>query len=170
MNQFIQKIPAIVLQIAKEEDEILKKFGKGIFFIPELAFSYKLGKELGKVGHKHYNDFKWNREVKIGKEGPSDLVFDINNEKVVIEVKMISMFDKYKKDIDKLKQIDDKNIRKIFIALIDTYRGEEELDYKIIEMNKLNLKPLKMPFDQIKSKYSPHNKPVSCIISIWEVK
>ena len=42
----LNKISDLIVDVARREDLILRRVGKGVLLIPELAFSYAVGREL----------------------------------------------------------------------------------------------------------------------------
>ena len=47
MEQILNDIKSKIIDVALREEKILKSLGKGIFFMPELAFSYAVGSGIG---------------------------------------------------------------------------------------------------------------------------
>ena len=89
-----------------ENDNLRENFNKGIFFMPELAFSYECGKAL-KIRHSSLSkdEFELYRELKLENGGISDIVFKSNSTTVVVEFKMDDKIGAYIKDIQKLQKL-----------------------------------------------------------------
>ena len=106
----------------KQELRLKETVSKGIFFMPELAFVFECGIEIMKKKYdifRHMNTFpEMKREENLGNGGPSDLIFDFGNSKIIIEFKMIYKEDDYHRDIKKLKKLDN-SYTKLFCALTD---------------------------------------------------
>ena len=119
-----------IIDVTLKEDEILQRIGKGIFYMPELAFAYTVGKEIYLNRKRIFDnqEVEWLRESKIKRQGEHaneifDLIFEIGkntiDNTIVIEFKMPDKKDKYKMDIEKLHRIQNLpvNYTKIFCAL-----------------------------------------------------
>lgn len=118
-------ITGVIQQIEKE----LAQYKKGIFFAPELHIAFEIGKALFKERRNVFGteEVKWHREVDLKNGGPSDLVFEANNEKIVFEFKVSDTSQSYEKDINKLERLSESNefIRhRFFIALVDHFPGQ----------------------------------------------
>lgn len=115
----LARLAGVICQVAQEEDRDLQPLGKSIFFVPEVAFAYLVGKALAdkalaKVSveaRRVFADLEWVRERSVdGKLGPSDLVLRPKSatsvKPIVVEFKAYDAPTmKIKDDIRKLRQI-----------------------------------------------------------------
>ena len=130
----IEQILESILEIDKELKSINNK---GIYFAPELFIAFHVGKSIYKKREQIFStkDIEWERETRIPGYGIFDIAFKTGNtRKVVIEIKLISTGNSYKRDIEKLKSLD-KNILKLFVVLIDAEASEGH-DGRIITLKK----------------------------------
>ena len=105
----VEKISDLIVDVARKEDLILRRVGKGILLIPELAFTYLVGRQIALYAESIFgtNNVSWKPETTITSDsGRTDLVFDVRDRKgIAIEFKIGGMGESYIRDIDKLKAI-----------------------------------------------------------------
>ena len=174
---------AIVSTIRKEDLELYQLHNKGIFFLPELAITYLVGKSIMVNSKKifGYKVIDWVPETRVEKGlGRSDLILELENGlKLIFEFKVRCDTKKYIADINKLLNVKSAKYLKFFCALMDCYAGEELINNKtvniiekefdgrisrVVEENKY--------FDYFTTKdhaiqYS--KKQMSCVIGLWEI-
>lgn len=173
----LNKIAEAIYKVAEYENKMLEKIAnKGIFFMPEIAFAYTCGKEIMRSRREIFGteNVRWLREVNLGNGGPSDLVFELNdNKKLVIEFKAAhdhTYYD-YHQDIKKLSILKDPNITKVFCALIDTFTSklpDDGRQRKVTRLQDINVEPIfQKSFPTLQNKYVNE---ISCVVAVWLVK
>lgn len=162
--------------ILKEEED-LKNIDKGIFFAPELALAYLIGKSIFENRENIFNTSPdkvlWKREVNLKNGGPSDIIFEVldNSGSVtyyVIEVKLRDTVHAYQRDINKLKALDG-NHRKFFCALIDTFDKENDPRIKTLEEENSESVSRVDDFMIFKTNQDWYVKDIYCVVGFWEV-
>ncbi len=160
-----------ILDVAQKENKILmEQHGKGIFFMPELAFAYLCGKSIMKNQTEIFGkaDYRWVREKEYKNYGIADLVFealDDSSPEVVIEFKMDDTSHKYLRDIKKLRSLKG-NFKKYFCSLKWVFTDQVE-DF---------LSKLKKKFDSklighktIGTSVGSSKRGDQCLLILWEV-
>lgn len=104
------KLFETIVEVAKNEnEELTQKFGKGIYFMPELAFAYLCGKSIMMKQNTIFNgaEYSWVREKEYKRYGVADLVLETKtyNPEIVIEFKMDDTYHNYLKDVEKLRSL-----------------------------------------------------------------
>ncbi|MBR9859787.1 hypothetical protein GYB22_03380 [bacterium] len=122
----------ILTELTLREDEQLRALtGKGIFFIPELAFAYLCGKALFSK-NEISKEYIWVRERTYPEYGIADLVLEPIDQSVhkeiVLEFKMDVAIDSYISDIIKLQRLSE-SYHRYLIALKFLFSEQIE-DYK----------------------------------------
>ena len=112
---------ATILKVATDENVILmEQFGKGIFFMPELAFAYLCGKSIMKNQTAIFGniEYHWVREKEYKNYGIADMLFEVMDDspEIMIEFKMDIPSYKYLADIEKLRRLDG-NFKNISVVL-----------------------------------------------------
>ena len=171
-------IRATIINIALREEAILRQAGKGIFFMPELAFAYDVGKEIYLTRKAVLLDesYEWKREEKVAEGyGIADLIFENGKreDRIVFEFKVLSKDYKYKADILKLKELPKENL-KLFCSL------EEVFTKSINDESNRRIKRIAADYKDSISKvgedfyFSTDLKPryqqdVVCFVELWRV-
>ena len=104
----------------------------------------------------------------MGNGGPSDLIFEISDETVVIEFKIASTWNAYENDILKLQRLktdDIMNCHKYFVTLIDQFTGKQ--DGRIDFLENLGLSCLGK--ERIPVQYSAYKGEVTCVICLYQI-
>lgn len=174
----------ITSTIRKEDLELYQLHNKGIFFLPELAVTYLVGKAILFNSERIFGCKvkEWISENRVRPDlGPTDLVLKLeNNTTVIFEFKTRRHTKNFINDINKLAGIESSNYVKFFCALIDCYAGEEFNGNKTIEVieKEVGTKITRVVeqnkfFDYFTTKdhavqYS--HKQMSCVIGLWQVK
>jgi len=170
----LNKIANIIVNVARKEDLILRHVGKGIFHLPELAFTYIIGREIAINAENIFgtSNIEWFLEKNITeKAGRTDLVFEVNKKNgIAIEFKIGGKHETYIKDIEKLKNIPD-NYETIFCALIDAWPDQLHSDPRIIAVKSVpGVKPIcKDEFFDFFATLSDFVHQICCIVGIWQV-
>jgi hypothetical protein len=167
-TKLFDSIKSVVLQIETELYEINKS---GIFFAPELYLAFEIGKALFREREAIFGtiDLEWIRERNLGNGGPSDLIFECGNEKIVFEFKIASTYNDYERDVIKLQKLlsnDKITYHKFFVALIDHFPNK--YDGRIDYLEKSGLRCLGNK--DIEVKYSGYRGNVNCNLVFYEVK
>ena len=172
----IDNISDLIVDVARKEDRILRRIGKGVLLMPELAFAYIVGKELASKARSIFgtDNVSWKPENMVTNEsGITDLVFEVKQGKnVAIEFKIGGHQDNYKKDIEKLKNIPD-NYEKIFCALIDAWPNNIEKDTRVqaVESQEgVNRICRDNFFDYFTTIHEEYKGQLCCIVGIWHVQ
>jgi len=178
MKKYIDDIIKKIVEVAKKENKELMQIADnnlnselGIFHMPELAFAYECGKQIMQNSNNIFGENipKWCREVDLGNGGPSDLVFQFNDEsKIVIEFKMRDTGDAYISDVDKLSKLQDRKIVKLFCAVIDTMKKDLLFDGRV---KKINSDPRTETFylDSFNTNQTWYKSEVHALIGIWKI-
>ncbi len=174
----------IFAALKREDKELSNLHNKGIFLLQELAVNHLIGKAIVEKGKQIFNKEidTWIFEEKIQSNlNRSDIVITFNdNYKVVIEVKTRFKLKKYFDDIDKLYQIRDKKIMKIFCGLMDFEVGKVNEENKKLKMFEERF-PDRITriveddkfFDYFTTKdHASKNadKQMCCVVGLWVVK
>lgn len=178
MESIIKNIYKEIVSVAVSEDGILKKIcGKGIFFMPELALIFQVGKSIFTNYDKIFQEkgWEWEREYKVEPEGPSDLILNNLNSKrkIIIEFKIKNTYHSYIKDVEKLSRINGDNNTKLFCALMDVFSNDMFNDKRFIEFEKRTenlVERIPKEFDFFTTLYSNYKHHVACLVGMWKVK
>ncbi|MGZ5281517.1 MAG: hypothetical protein ACXWEY_04495 [Bacteroidia bacterium] len=183
-----KRILDTIFQVVHDEDLELQRTAKqGIFFAPELALVYLIGRKIYQKRKYifHTEDVKWLREQKIGTTGICDLIFEICegdfSRKVYIEFKLRDNVDSYARDIEKLREKDcysHIDIR-LFCAVIDAFEFDRDGRIDMLEKKfdksvhpegaifRINENFADYSFETVQNWYK---KQVYAIVGLWEVK
>jgi len=160
-----------ILQVAEDENKYLfDHFRKGIFFMPELAFSYQCGKAVmeDKTSILGNSEYSWVREKEYKDYGFADLVFELENDEpeIVIEFKMDDTWNSYLKDVEKLRSLAG-NYRRFFCSLKWVYSDQVETFMETLK-NKLDSTLIgKKDLETIVKAGSRGDR---CLLTLWEVR
>jgi hypothetical protein len=173
----IDIIKELIADVVKREEEELSALNKGIFFCPERAIVYLIGKRISQHRDRIFenpNEITWDMERVLGNKGPSDLVFlKGNTPLLVMEFKIDETYEKYVNDIVKLHTLKMYQPSKVFCALIDAFERDGESDIRIqrteelAKKNGIGIKRIK-PWPTFRTKHWCKSQ-VICIIAMWEV-
>ncbi|MGD8781486.1 MAG: hypothetical protein PVH88_21285 [Ignavibacteria bacterium] len=183
-KELIELKDTIVSAIRGEDLQLFDLHKKGIFFIPELAVTYLVGRAIVKNSYQIFGEEvkNWIAEHRIQDDvGPNDLILTLeSNVKVVFEFKTRPKdIYRYLKDIEKLSKINDDNVIKIFCGLMEYVSGTEYNDdfikmfedkakvplHRIVEDNKF--------FDYFTTKdhaIQNYDKQMCCVVGLWKVE
>ena len=153
----------------KENKELIQKFGKGIFFMPELAFSYLCGKSIMMEQSSIFgaDDYTWVREKAFKNYGIADMVFESksDNPETVIEFKMDDTYHNYLRDVEKLRGLEG-NFKKYFCALKWEFADQTE---KFLEVLLNELDSELIDHKVIKTIVNNSKLGDRCLLTLWEV-
>lgn len=154
--------------IEREEDE-LSSINEGIYWMPELALAYAIGKEIKRL----HPDAVWAREFSPpGYQGIADLF--ING--ILVEIKLRSTMDAYKRDIVKLKDLSltyqgtsPLEVKhKVFLCLADAF--ENQVDGRFKEIEEMANASQVGKYFHFPTKQNWYSTKVYCKVGMWEVK
>lgn len=164
-----QKLYDLIFNTLKKENEELQELTDyGIFFAPELYIATLLGKEIKRKEMDIFGEsVEWKREVQLDKKvGPTDIVFEKDQEIFVFEIKLRDTYHSYISDINKLKKLDS-NYRKYFLALVDAWESVKEKDKRIKEIKKLtNVSKVVSDFKLFKDR---NEGKICCVVGLWRL-
>lgn len=174
IKEFLLHLRQAIIDVSLEEDKLLADIAdKGIFFVPEIALVYLIGRKVSENCLQMNTKLEWNKEEKLSDDyGFADLVFrgsDIGT--VVIEFKKSATIDAYIDDVRKLQKLDSKYV-KIFCILADVFQMELENDPRINRLEEIFINEIHRieDFFCFQTGYSNYHKTVNCLIGVWEVK
>jgi len=178
MKKYIEGIADKIIKVAREENKQLMEIADnslnqdlGIFNMPELAFAYECGKQIMQNANVLFgkNIPQWSRELNLGNGGPSDLVFNFNDgNQIVIEFKMRDTADAYFSDLNKLSELKDEKIIKLFCAVIDVFPKDLKNDGRVTKVNN-DEKTKAIAIDSFKTNQSWYTSEVHALVGIWKV-
>ncbi|MCE9614890.1 MAG: hypothetical protein K8T26_11475 [Lentisphaerae bacterium] len=167
--------------VAQEEDKELRQLcGEGIFWMPELAFAYAVGKHAIKVlnsGNRNESPYQWRRETQIDGQGPVDLIImEPSGTEVVVEFKMRDTESAYVADINKLHALKSNNPsrRAAFCVLCDAWDDHWQDDPRLQVIQRLSsagepsVRPIgdAVPIQTVQNRYAGK---IACVVAMWEV-
>ena len=167
----------IYYEVLSIENELKAITGEGVFFAPELYIGFRISKAIYLNRKNIFGDenVKWHREIKEGDSGPSDIVFQIPEEKdikknktiMVIELKLRSTYDAYKRDIMKLQRIKEVPY-KYFCVLLDSFiEDNDERVKNLYNIEGVNLVQIDHRF--FKTKQDWYASQVYCNLNLIKV-
>lgn len=180
-NERHEKLAGLVCsqidEVVQAEENALKALDQGIFFMPELALSYLVGKGVA-AAIKHDPSFSgvtWAREMCMQGSGPCDFVLVEPQGSVICiaEFKMRQNDDEYFADVQKLATFDKSSVR-VFCALVDAWSGQRECDPRIERLtNRCGKAGIPLDrigewrvFETIQDRYAGA---ISCVVATWRV-
>lgn len=180
MERYVQNITDKIVQVAKTENEKLMSISNnainsklGIFHMPELAFAYECGKQIMQNANEIFegNIPEWCRELVLDKSaGPTDLVFAFEDEqKIAIEFKMRDTEYAYTGDLDKLSNIKDNNVTRIFCAIVDTMEKDLPYDGRVLKIEN-DERTEKLYINSFKTNQTWYASSVYASIGVWKIK
>ncbi len=179
MERYIQNITDKIVQVAKEENRKLLSIASnklnselGIFQMPELAFAYECGKQIMQNANEIFEENipEWCRELDLGNGGPTDLVFILDDgQKIAIEFKMRNTGDAYIGDLNKLSNINDGEVIKLFCAIVDTMEKDLPYDGRVSKINE-DKRTEKLYINSLKTNQTWYKSDVYALIGIWKVR
>ena len=177
MKKALKKIAETIHHVAMREDvELSELVNEGIFFVPELAFAYAVGKKIMDNRETIFDGepVKWRREIDLGNGRPTDLVFEYDDGKrIAIEFKISGKESAYLGDIQKLLKLPAENTARIFCALVDAFEKEGRNDARVQAVEKklpdAQISPLLNPFPIFSTKQVRYQSPIVCVVGVWSV-
>jgi hypothetical protein len=170
-EKLFSTIVETVSNIDKDLNGICKK---SIFFAPELYVAFLIGREIKINESDIFNEsVEWLRELNLDlgnpKGGPIDIVFNYPNTTLAIELKMVSKFQEYVQDIEKLLKLRYKPYQKYFCALVDSDEPNKDNRLTALE-NQYGDKLRIVGSHSFLTTWNRMNvKQVNCLIRLYEV-
>ncbi len=166
---------SIFATLEKEDQELSQLSDEGIFYAPELYIAILMGKAIKTNESEIFNaESKWIRETLFGNGGPTDFAFQVGNTKYVFELKLRDTVHSYINDVQKLKSMRDKediHYEKYFIALVDSYTRNNELDGRISSLEQHFPDLRRIAIEDFASKQSRYTKrDIFCNVVLWKVE
>ena len=168
-----------IVQLVEREEKILRKLDKGVFFMPELALSYKLGMSFLQKQKEIFGDDGWDaeRELKLHASGPTDLVLmnDSFDKDIIFEYKVRGRYkgpNSYFADIEKLNQHPSDKYIKYFCALVDAFEDANQNDGRILEVNNKYKDIITWRPDQFhyfKTIEHVYKEQIVSVIALWQI-
>lgn len=174
MSQILTRIANIIVDVARNEDLLLRRVGRGIFVVPELAFVYTVGRTIASRAHEIFGttDVRWLPESAIGDVGRVDLKFEVKDQPTyAFEFKRSGTGAAYVQDLKKLASLDDGKYERIFCALIDAWPDDIDPNPRIkaVEESGIPLERLIEHFDFFATLDSRYVNQVCCVVGLWHV-
>ena len=176
MENAVTRIAETIHHVAMREDvELSELVNEGIFFVPELAFAYAVGKKIMEDRERVFSGapVKWRREIDLGNGGPTDLVFQYKDGKrIAFEFKISGKPSAYLGDIRKLSNLPAENTARIFCALVVAFEKDRREDLRIQAVQRFQdeqIHPLLDPFPFFSTKQRRYQSPIACVVGIWSV-
>ncbi|TAJ10586.1 MAG: hypothetical protein EPO61_01895 [Nitrospirae bacterium] len=167
----------LVLDVALRENIALLNVGEGIFFLPERAFVYNVGKAIAVNATSLFGSdrVRWLPETKVGSGGPSDLVYEVEGQKgLVIEFKRRGNIDRNLQDLTKLADLDGNKYHRFFCVLVDAWPEKLHEDPRITNIESCLSPPkkvarVKSQFDFFSTLDRDFVNQVCCVVCLWEI-
>jgi hypothetical protein len=175
MSPVLKALADTIIDIARNEDAVLRRVRQGIFHMPELAFVHAVGRAIAARAHEIFAtpNVRWLPEVSIGgAHGPTDLVFEVEGQKAyAFEFKQGANAESYVRDLRKLASLDAERYERIFCALIDTWPKEIDPNPRITAVVKsgVPVERLVEHFDFFATLDSRFKNQVCCVVGLWRV-
>ena len=175
LDSILLSIHKEIISFAKTEDQFLSNhLNKGIFFMPEIAFVYGVGKAIMSKYKEIFLDHKveWLREIRLEKGGPCDLIFDVENAgKIVIEFKVRSTLEAYSQDVQKLKYLIGDNATRLFCALSNVFEKDLPADLRIKRLEDEYSSSIQRVGDLYNfPTWDVYAHPIYCVIGFWKIQ
>ena len=176
MDQIIQNLKKTIFKVAEHEDRDLNGIcDKGIFYMPDLAFAYIVGKEIARNADTVFEGLKytWSREYTLDEYGVAAAIFEAQDpahQSILIQFKMRDTFLSYINDIKDLRrQKQEGQYRKLFCAVVEVFEQQYDEYFRSLKEafgREANLLGTTRPFYTWSDKYKQQ---LVYIIGLWEV-
>lgn len=170
----IASIREAAVAVARREDaELHTLTGGGVFDVPELAFSYLVGKDLvGRHQGSGPEDVEWDQERVLGNGGPTDLVFRAGGAKpLAVEFKVGGTWPSYVRDVEKLALLDPAGYERVFCALVDAFARDGASDVRIAKLEtscRGRIEVVGTP-TVIPTRHARYAAPIVCVVGVWRL-
>jgi len=176
MQQIIQNLKSVIFRTAEHEDRELNVIcDKGLFFMPELAFAYIVGKEIAKNREQIFGEagYEWSRENTLEEYGLATVIFeskDAAKSSILIQFKMRDTYLSYINDIKDLRKQEVGKYRKLFCAVVEVFEQQHDAYFRSLKEafgSEATLIGTTRPFYTWSDKYKQQ---IVYIIGLWDVQ
>jgi hypothetical protein len=159
--------------VARSEDQdLLTLCDQGIFFMPELAYAFAVGRQVMACKTELFpaaSSVTWQREIVLNATGPTDLVLTLEPVgKVLIEFKVSGKAPSYVSDVDKLLRTGGDDLR-IFCALIDYIGDPDERPSILARERPSEVALIVEPIPGFPTRHGGYAHPTTCLVASWLV-
>jgi hypothetical protein len=161
----------ILKRIQDEDSDLTSLTGKGSFYSPELYVAFIIGKEIKRNEFAIFGqETKWLRETDFKNGGPTDFAFETDRGTYAFELKLRNTSQSYCSDIEKLKRLDN-HYSKFFVALVDSWESEKELDNRILSIENKYDKELQRvnSFKSFPTMQDRYKGQICCTLGLWKL-
>jgi hypothetical protein len=180
MNDHLEAISRLIAAVARQENQELRPLGRGIAFVPELAFAYLVGKAVTAQSSDIFGtpDVRWSTDELIAGFGRASLVFHpaAPGKAVVVEFKRkFGPNLSYLAHLNRFGSIDEHKYDRLFCGLmfsgVMTPIVEPLNDPRIRAVkaaSNLRVRPAYAPFEYFE-KWPKLVTPVYCVVGVWQL-
>jgi hypothetical protein len=180
MNDRLEAISRVIPIVARQEDQELRPLGRGIGFVPELAFAYLVGRAITARSSDIFGtpDVRWSTEELIAGFGRASLVFHPGAPGKAIVVEFKRKFGpnlSYLAQLNRLGGINEHKYDRLFCGLMfcgvtnpvvgplndPRTRAEEAASH-------LRVRPTYSPFEYFETVPKLIN-PIYCVVGVWQL-
>lgn len=182
VNPLLQLLYDVASDVARREDRTLHDLtATGVFFMPEIAYAYAVGKEMTHRARALFpgERVEWQRELDLKGGGPTDLVLRVGERRpLAVEFKLPAPWPKYVADIAKLRRVHDHHPGRYdlaFCALMDASEAAGVEAGRIDEFEQAIAREGRVVMDRVGPltpfpTRSPHYKSdLVAIVGVWRV-
>ena len=177
MEDVARELYAAAVHVARREDAEVHGLNEdGVFFLPELAYAYLVGKEFAeRWAYGRGKRIGWGREKKLGGGGCTDLVIGIpDGPTVAVEFKVRDTSTSYLNDLYKLTSIRDGENPVdlgLFIALVDQAAGKVDPRIAAVEstLEGAGLSRVVPTFTTFATDTDRYAGDIECVVAAWTV-
>ena len=174
MPSLVADLKEAVDAVARREDGDLHALTRGgVFDVPEVAFSYLVGKELvGRHRDSGSVDVEWAQERVLGNGGPTDLVFRAGGERpLAVEFKVSGTWPSYVRDVEKLEGLASSAYERVFCALIDAFARDGTDDERVMRFEEACRGRIERVGEiaTFPTAYARYASGVVCAVGVWRV-
>ena len=168
-----ERLARVIAAVARNEDRELSAFGKGILYVPELAFAYLAAKAIVSRKSEIFDTstVDWLPETGLGGPGRSDLVFrPAAGRAVVVEFKMNRGREDYVADLRKLQSLGTSYDR-LFCGVLGASSDGIDTDPRIVAVEHVPDIPVRRvyAFESFETKQPSLVQSVCCVVGVWQI-
>jgi hypothetical protein len=181
MNDRLEAISRLIAAVARQENLELRPLGRGVAFVPELAFAYLVGKAVTAQSSDIFGtpDVRWSTDELIAGFGRASLVFHpaAPGKAVVVEFKRkFGPNLSYLAPLNRFGSIDEHKYDRLFCGLmfsgvtkpiVETLNDPSIRTVESAASN-LRVRPAYSPF-QYFEKWPKSVTPVYCVVGVWQL-
>ena len=174
MQQIVENLKKIIFRAAEHEDRDLNVIcDKGIFFLPEMAFAYIVGREIARNAEQVFEDkkYNWVRENTLDELGMATAIFeaaDPAEQSILIQFKMRDTYLSYLNDIKDLRK-QKSDYRRLFCAVVEVFEQQYDEYFRSLKEafgREANFIGTTRPFYTWSDRYKQQ---IVYIIGLWEI-